>query len=45
VQALSGDCAVAFNPAHSASDLRTLIAITSEQREQLLKVWNEHFGN
>jgi hypothetical protein len=39
------DCAVAFNHGHSASGLRTLIAITSEQREQLLKVWNEHFGN
>jgi hypothetical protein len=39
------DSSVAFNHGHAASDLRALIAITNEQRAQLLRVWDEHFGN
>ena len=35
---------VAFNHRHSAADLRYLIVVTSEQREHLLEVWNEHFN-
>jgi hypothetical protein len=36
---------VAFNHGHSSADLRALVAVTNEQREHLLEVWNEHFGN
>jgi hypothetical protein len=39
------DVSVAFNHGHAAADLRALIAVTAEQREQLLKVWNEQFGS
>ena len=39
------DCTVAFNHGHPPADLRQIIAVTREQRDQLLKVWTEQFGN
>jgi hypothetical protein len=36
---------VAYNRGHAASDLRDLIAVTIKQREHLLEVWHDNFGN
>lgn len=36
---------IAFNHGHSPAELRTLVSITSKRRGQLLKAWNEQFGN
>jgi hypothetical protein len=36
---------VAFNQGHATADLRALVAVTKDNQDELLKVWNEQFGN
>lgn len=38
------DLSVAFNHGHSGPDLKALVAKTGEEQQNLLEVWNEHFG-
>lgn len=38
------DGTVAFNHGHSASDLRSLVAVVLQERQHLLGVWNDQFG-
>jgi hypothetical protein len=39
------DGSVAFNHGYAQQDLRALLAVTAEERQRLLEVWNEQFGN
>lgn len=39
------DGTVAFNHGHAAADLRALVSVTLDQRDSLLRVWHEQFGD